>query len=79
MYIIKSIFFVAAIIEINEKQIKELKRIYKVPILNKLRLSQNFSKTLLHARKSFLGVRLLVPEIVIAIALLKVYPGYKRV
>ena len=33
MYMLKSVFFGAAIIEINKKQIKELKRIYEILII----------------------------------------------
>ena len=78
MYILKSIFFGVAIIEINEKQIKELKRINKILIITKLQLSKNFPKILLCARKSFLGLGLISPETVMEISILKVYLGYKR-
>ena len=66
-------------IELNKKQIKELKRIYETLMLNKLQLSRTFLKVLLYSRKAFLGIGLLSPETVIAIAILKLYLGYKRV
>ena len=58
---------------------KELKKIYKVPILAKLRLSKNFPKDLLYTRKSFLRVGLISQETAIVIAKIKEYLGYKRV
>ena len=36
MYILRSVFFRCAIVELIEKQITELKRIYKAPIIKKL-------------------------------------------
>ena len=48
-------------------------------MLNKLQLSKMFPKALLYSRKAFLGVGLIAPEIVTAIAILKLYLGYKRI
>ena len=76
---LKSIFFGVAVIEINDKQIKELKRIYKLLLFTKLKLSKTFPKGILYSRKLFLGVGLISPEIVIAISILKIYLEYKRV
>ena len=79
MYMFKSIFFGIGMIKINKRQIKEIKRIYERPILTKLQLSKTFLKVLLYSRKAFLGVKLIVPEIVITIAILKLYLGYRRI
>ena len=48
-------------------------------MLNKLELSKTFPKVLLYSRKAFLGVGLITPETVMAIAILKLYLGYKRI
>ena len=69
--------FGVLIVELNQKQLSKIKRIYKGPMLDKLKLGQNFSKSLLYARKSFLGVGLIELETVLAIATLKAYIGYK--
>ena len=79
IYMLKSIFFSCAVVHLINKQIAELKRIYKVPLLRKLQLSTRFPKELLYIWKSWLGVGLLAPEIVLAILKLKVYIRYKRV
>ena len=79
MYMLKSVFFGTGVIEINEKQIKELIRIYEILILTKLQLSKTFSKVVLYSRKAFLGIELLSPETIITTAILKLYLGYKRV
>ena len=76
---LKSMFFGVVIVDLNGKQIKELKRIYEAPILAKLRLSKTFPKALLYTRKSFLGVGLIALEIAIMMEKIKVYLGYKRV
>ena len=59
MYILKNMFFKGEIIEISQKQYKELKHIYETPMLIKLKLNKTFSKKLLHARKVFLRLGLL--------------------
>ena len=76
---LKSIFFGCAVVHLTNKQIAELKRIYKAALLCKLQLSTRFPKELLYARKSWLGVELLAPKIVLAILKLKVYIGYKQI
>ena len=54
-------------------------RIYKAPIISKLQLNKNFLKSLLYLRKSFLGLNLIIPKIVIDMLALKGYLGNKRV
>ena len=60
IYMLKSIFFRGGIIEISQKQCEELKRIYKTPMLMKLKLSKIFPKKLLYVRKAFLGLGLFI-------------------
>ena len=79
MYMLKSMFFSTGMIKINERQIKEIKQIYEGPMINKLQLSTKFSKALLYSRKAFFGVGLIAPETIIAIAILKLYLGYRRI
>ena len=59
MYLLKSIFFGGEIIEISQKQCKELKFIYETLMLMKLKLRKIFPKKLLYARKAFLRLDLL--------------------
>ena len=79
MYILTSVFFGYATVELNDKQITELKRIYKMPIIKKFQLNRNFPKSLLYAWKSFLGLGLISLKTVIDMLALKGYFGNKRV
>ena len=56
---IKSVFFGCGVIELNPREEKELKRIYKEPMLVKLGLSKKFPRIVLYTRKSALGVGLM--------------------
>ena len=47
VYMIKSIYFDCRIVELTEKQEKELRRIYKEPLLVKLGLSRKFPRDVL--------------------------------
>jgi len=78
-YILTSIFFGCTIVELIEKQIKELKKIYETLIIKKFRLNKNFLKSLLYARKSFLGLGLITRQTAIDMLALKAYFGNKRV
>ena len=73
IYIIKSVFFGCRVIELNPKEVKELKQIYKEPMLIKLGFSKKFPRTALYIRKSVLGVEMIKPETIIAILKLKQY------
>ena len=53
-------------------------RIYKPVILNKLSLSKKFSRQVLYARKSVLGVGLMKLFTIIMIIALKLYISYKK-
>ena len=73
-----SIYFGSGIIELNQKQEAELKRICEAPILRKIGLSSKFLKELIYARRSALGVGLITPNTVLAIATLKLCIRNKR-
>ena len=60
-------FFGGGIIEIFQKQCEQLKYIYKIPMLMKLKLSKTFPKKLLYVRKAFLRLGLLQPQTVLVI------------
>ena len=58
-------FFGCSTFQFNEKQINELKIIYKLPMIIKLGLGDNFPLKLLHSQKSNLGIGLIKPNTVI--------------
>ena len=76
---IKSVFFGCGVITISESQEKELKRLYKEPLLMKLRLSRNFPRVVLYSRKSALGVGIMVPLTIISLLKAKLYLSNIRV
>jgi len=76
---IKSVYFGCRIVELSMCQEKELKQIYKEPLLIKLGLSRNFPQSILYSRKSALGIEIMTPNIIIAILKAKLYLGNMRV
>ena len=78
VYMIKSIFFGCRVIELNPKEVKELKKIYEEPMLIKLGFSKKFPRTAFYTRKSTLGVGIMKSETIIAILKLKQYIGNMR-
>ena len=78
IYMIKSVYFGCGVIELNEKQEKELRRIYEEPMLMKLGLSKKYPRAALYSQKSALGVGLMLPSTIIATLKLKLYIGNKR-
>jgi len=77
-YMIKSVYFGCGIVELNQSQEKELKRIYKEPLLLKLGLSRNFPRSVLYSRKSALGIGIMIPSTIIAILKAKLYVSNVR-
>jgi len=71
MYLLKSIFFGCGIISITNNQEKELKRIYKAPILSKLQLSEKLPRYILYMYKTAGRIGLLKPSIAIVIEKVK--------
>ena len=78
VYMIKTVFFGCGIVELNDKQEKELRRIYEEPMLRKLGLSVKFPRTALYSRRSALGVGLILPSTLIAMLKIKLYIGNIR-
>ena len=78
VYMIKTVFFGCGIVELNDKQEKELRRIYEEPMLRKLGLSVKFPRTALYSRRSALGVGLMLPSTLIAMLKIKLYVGNIR-
>ena len=70
MYLVKSIFFRSGIISLNEKQLRILEKMYKVPILKKLGLGKTFPRYLLYTVKSALSLGLIWPKTVLAMTML---------
>ena len=78
VYMIKSVFFGCGIVELNEQQERELRRIYEEPLLLKLGLSRKFPRDVLYSRKSALGVGIMKPSTIIDILKAKLYLGNVR-
>ena len=78
MYLIKKVYFGCGIVHLTEQQESELKKIYEPVLLKKLRLSENFPRSVLYSRKTALGVGLLAPRTIIDALALKLYLGHKR-
>ena len=68
-----SVYFRTGIIQLNSKQEDELKRLYKEPMLQKIRLSTKFPKELLYARRIALSVGFISPNTALVISALKLY------
>ena len=66
-------YFGARIISLNKVQQKELKQLYKEPILVKLNLSKKMPKKILYIQRAALGIGLITPKTAVAIATLRFY------
>ena len=69
--------FGCGIVKFNEKQIKELKKNYEISMIRKLGLGDKFPRKLLHMQKKRLGVRLIEPNTVIDVLVLRLHVGNK--
>ena len=78
VYLVTSVFSGSRVIEIMDLQEKELKRIYKVPLLVKLGLSEKFLRIMLYTRKIALDIGIMKLSTIIAILAIKLYLGHKR-
>lgn len=78
MCLIKKDYFGCGMMSLAPQQEKILKKICEPIILKKLGLSQNFPRTVLHSRKSALGVGLLVPRTIVDELSLKLHLGHRR-
>ena len=78
MYLIKKVYFGCGVININQRQEEDLKKIYEPVILRKLGLSKNFPRSVLYSRKTALGVGLMAPKTIMDGLALKLYLGHQR-
>ena len=78
MCLIKKAYFGCGVLSITLQQEEVLKKIYEPIILQKLGLSENFPRAVLHSRKTALGVELIAPRTIIDALALKLYLGHKR-
>jgi len=78
VYMIKSVYFRSGIVELNNKQEIELRRIYEELLLIKLGLSRKFPRDILHSRKSALGVGIMKPTTIIDMLKAKLFLGNVR-
>ena len=76
--LINRIYFKSEIIDLSNKQDKEVKRIYKTLILKKLILSKKFPRRVLHMRRFTLGIGYIRPKTVINLLKIKLYIKSKR-
>ena len=72
-----NVFFGCGIVSFNNKQCEELKNIFELPIIRKMKLGDNFPRKLLHMKKSASGVGLIEPKTVIDSLSLKLCVGNK--
>ena len=75
----RSIFFGYNIVKLNKEQEYVLMKIYETLLLKKLQLEQNFPRKMLFTRQSTLGIGLVKPQTIIAIAAIKQYIDCTRV
>ena len=73
IYLIRNIFFRCGVVDITEKQEKNMKMIYEILLLNKLQLGEKFPRKVLYARCTALGIKIIQPKIAIAMAMLCLY------
>ena len=78
MCLIKKAYFRYGIFKILQQQENILKKIYEPVILRKMGLSEKLPRSVLYAKKSLLGVGLMLPTIIIDILALKLYAGHNR-
>ena len=77
MYLCRKVYFGYSIVDMNDKQEKELIRIYKPMILKKIGFGEKFLRSCLYLRRTALGIRLIKPRTIMAILVLKLYIRYK--
>ena len=77
-YMIKNVFFRCRVVHFSPPEEKELNKLYKQPIIDKLRLGMKFPRRALYIYKKVLGVGLMEPNTIIAALALKLYFGHTR-
>jgi len=78
VYLTRSVFFGSNIVELTPLQEKELMRIYERSLLRKIGLSKTFSCYALYTRRSALGIGIIKPSTIVAMATLKQFFGSMR-
>ena len=73
IYLLRSVFFRCGVFEITQNQDKELKKIYKAPLLHKLNLGEKFLRKLLYARWNLIRVEIIQPNTAIAMNKMRLY------
>ena len=71
-------FFWSRVIEISDKQEKELKKIYEIWLLTKLKLGEKFLRQVIYTRQIALRGGIIQPYTAIVIATLRLYFGNIR-
>ena len=79
MYLLRSVFFRCEVVKISEKQEKDLKKMYEIPLLTKLKLGEKFPRKVLYVRRIAMRVGLIQPCIAIVIVTLQLYFGNIRI
>ena len=78
MHLIKKVYFGCRVLYLLEQQECVLKKIYWPVILWKLKLSKNFSRSVLHTRKTALGAGVLSPETIVHALAMKLHFSHKQ-
>ena len=73
MYMVCSMYFGCCAIDLNMIKYDELRKACKIVMVKKLNLEATFPRRLLYARHTAIGVGLLQPHIIVAMATLKQY------
>ena len=64
-YLIKKVYFGSGVMSLTEKQERMLKQTHEPVLLRKMNLSEKFPRSVLHSRKTTLGIGLMAPKITI--------------
>ena len=71
MHMLTNVFFGCGIANFNDKQIKEIRKMHELPMIQKLGLGDKFSRKLLCVQKTSLGVGLISRNTLIDILSIK--------
>jgi len=78
MYMMHSMYFGYCAININKTRWNEICKVYEATMTKKLNLSMTFPRKLLYTHRTAIGIGLLQPHTIVAIAILKQYIGNLR-
>ena len=71
IYMLKSVFFRCGLVSLSEMEEDEMKRTCENPTLKKLGLSAKLPREVIYMRKTALGLKLMEPNTVLSILMLK--------